>query len=162
MLKIREYQLKDRLDCLRIFNSNIPKYFANEERALFDKYLHAPPGKYWVMENDQGLIACAGYGVQDGNQGRLHWGMVMHGCHGEGYGTKFLKFRLHKLVEDPTVAYIGLDTSQHTWEFFHRFGFREFNVTPNGYGPGLHKHDMRWDLPIDPIERNKISLHLTD
>ena len=45
-----------------------------------------------------------------------------------------------------------LDTSQHTRGFFERWGFTAASVTPNGYGPGLDRIEMR--ITLDARARN--------
>ena len=37
---------------------------------------------------------------------------------------------------------IHLDTSQHTYRFFEKFGFSVNQISKNGYGEGLDKYDM--------------------
>ncbi len=37
---------------------------------------------------------------------------------------------------------IQLDTSQHTYRFFERFGFNVKQISKNGYGEGLDRYDM--------------------
>lgn len=159
-MNIRKYQSSDLAACLKIFDSNIPKYFADQERLLFVNYLgQLSTNTYWVIEKDNTVIACGGYGVRDG-EGRMHWGMVDQSMHRQGIGSHFFRFRLAKLIEMPEVKFIGLDTSQHTPGFFKQFGFRETKVTPEYYGPGLHRHDMQWDLPQDNETRLELIQNL--
>ncbi|SVC90586.1 uncharacterized protein METZ01_LOCUS343440, partial [marine metagenome] len=37
---------------------------------------------------------------------------------------------------------IHLDTSQHTYRFFEKFGFIVKQISKNGYGERLDKYDM--------------------
>jgi N-acetylglutamate synthase-like GNAT family acetyltransferase len=156
MKRIRPYRVEDRNACLELFKSNIPKFFLPEEVQGFEEYLdkHVTTN-YWVLEIDGEVIACGGIGVKP-PEGRLHYGMVANKWHKKGIGSELLKFRLAKLVENPEVKVIGLDTSQHNPKFFSRFGFEEVSVKENAYGVGLHRHDMNWNLPVDSGDREKL------
>ncbi|WP_258078827.1 hypothetical protein [Xanthomonas arboricola] len=46
----------------------------------------------------------------------------------------------------PDVRRVILDTSQHTRQFYARFGFVVQQVTVDGYAPGLERWDMALDL----------------
>ena len=159
-MKIREYKVSDREACLKIFKSNIPKFFLPDEAKGFEEFLDKMAiGAYWVVENALELIACGGIGTR-AEEGRLHYGIVANSYHKQGIGSQLIKFRLAQLIEKATVKAISLDTSQHNPEFFKKFGFVETSVKENEYGPDLHRHDMRWVLPIDRGDRQALSRKL--
>lgn len=144
-VRIRDYAPADLERCLRIFDSNVPAFFTPAERADFEAFLRALPGPYLVLEGEDGEIAgCGGYAVVP-EEGRadLCWGMIRQDLHGTGLGRVLTEARLARARSDPAVRVVALDTSQHTRGFYERFGFRTVSVTPNGYGPGLHRCDMR-------------------
>lgn len=146
-MTIREYTVHDRQPCIDIFTSNIPDFFIEVEIPEFKSFLDTNAlGAYWVLENADDIIACGGIGTR-GSEGRLHFGMVKREWHRKGIGSTLLKFRLAKLIGNPSVEAISLDTSQHNPKFFGKFGFRETSIQENYYGPSLHRHDMRWELP---------------
>lgn len=152
-MKIRDYQIKDRNNCIKIFKSNIPKFFLPEELEGFEEFLDKMAiGAYWVLEDSNEILACGGIGTRN-SEGRLHFGMVLNHWHHKGIGSHLMKFRLAELIKKPEVKAISLDTSQHNPDFFRRFGFVETSVKPDAYGPGLHRHDMRWELPNDTLSR---------
>jgi N-acetylglutamate synthase-like GNAT family acetyltransferase len=145
-MNIRAYETKDREACLGLFKSNIPKFFLPEEVAGFEEYLEKHTREnYWVLESSNTILACGGIGIR-GNEGRLHYGMVANDWHKKGIGSLLLNFRIGKLIDNPEIKVISLDTSQHNPRFFARFGFVQTSVKENGYGNGLHRHDMRWEL----------------
>ncbi len=51
--------------------------------------------------------------------------------------------RLARIKDDPRTRSIRLDTSQHTTGFYEKFGFEIIQIIENGYGPNLHKCEMR-------------------
>ena len=88
-------------------------------------------------------IACGGYGLnKTKTKAGLSWGLVHRRYHNQGYGSHSLKYRLHHIKSDYPDIEIHLDTSQHTYQFFEKFGFIIEQITKNGYGEGLDKYDM--------------------
>ncbi len=99
---------------------------------------------YFVLFDSNEVKACGGYHVNEKKSiERLSWGMVHRQFHKRGFGKQLLKFRLQKLRTDFPGVDIMLDTSQHTYRFFERFGFEVEHITPDGYGVGLDRYEMR-------------------
>jgi hypothetical protein len=67
---IRKYNATDELSCLGIFDSNLPRYFAHEERPEFASFLKASEAEYFVAEIEGDVVACGGYEVH-GSEGGL-------------------------------------------------------------------------------------------
>lgn len=149
--KIRPYQPSDLEACIEIFKSNMPTFFFEHELPMFRAYLEKHGlHHYWcILENDR-VVGCGGYFVDESGQSRLCWGLIEHRHHHRGFGRKLVEFRINELLKNPKVVSIGLDTSQHNPEFFKKFGFQEVSVTPDKYGPGLHSHEMILKVKRDP------------
>jgi len=154
-MTIRPYSPADRAACLAIFEGNMPRYFVPEELPGFARWLDAQDAgrlaypeslaePYFVVENDGQVVACGGLGVLlDQPLLTMAWGMVRHDLHGQGIGRALLRHRL-QLAETAYPSYaVVLDTSQHTYPFFEKLGFQVTKITPDGYGPGLHRYDMQ-------------------
>lgn len=143
MITIRPYDPQDRAACLAIMASNIPAFFAPEEKDEFAAFLDNAEHPYLVLEFKGQIVGCGGYMI---NQARmeagLNWGMIHDAFHGRGLGRWLLNARLDAIRESGQVARVVIDTSQHSAPFFARFGFVETTITPNGYGPGLDQVDM--------------------
>ena len=144
-LTLRVYQKADREACVRIFRSNMPRFFAVSEEAEFAEFLDTEADEnYFVVDNGGGgeLLGCGGVFVAGGVAG-LCWGMVDNTRHRRGIGTLLLRGRLeHLRAHHPQIKTVQLDTSQHSKDFFARFGFAVTGVTPDGYGPDLDRYDM--------------------
>lgn len=148
-MSIRPFTPEDRDACLALFDSNVPEFFAPEERADFMSWLGRPfdpgeSGEYYVLEDGGRVVACGGVWLGPGNgeaAAGLSWGMVARDAQRRGYGSALLHFRLERL-RALGAADVHLDTSQHSAPFFARFGFREVRRVPGGYGPGLDRVDM--------------------
>ncbi|MBI1649299.1 GNAT family N-acetyltransferase [Hyphomicrobium sulfonivorans] len=141
---IRPYAGSDMAACLRLFDGNVPRFFAASERQDFAAFLERLPGKtYLVVERDHIVVACGGHMVETGGEtAALCWGMVDHNLQGNGIGRLLTEARLNAVRAEGGVKRVKLDTSQHTRDFYARFGFRAEAVVKDGYGPGLDRWDM--------------------
>ena len=147
MLQFNPYEPSDRDQCLRLFQSNVPRFFHPSEEAEYETYLdqHAP-GNYWCALQDGSPVGCGGIRIRPDGIGRLVWGMIHRDHHRQGLGQALLQFRLRQLAESPEVKIIQLETSQYNPGFFRRFGFSEFKKTEDLYGPGLDSHEMEFKM----------------
>lgn len=127
-----------RAACIGIFDSNLGKYFAPEERQEFIDYLDrlGPDDHYFVLLDQGWVVACGGYYVVDG-VGALAWGMVDRQAHSQGHGRHLTEYRLEQLRLRKEVEAVKIETSQHTRGFYARQGFEVTQITPDGFGPGL-------------------------
>ncbi len=144
-MNIRHYHASDEYRCLEIFDSNLPKYFAKEERPLFREALtgitEAAP--YFVLEVEDEVVACGGvFANHEKRVAGLSWGMVHSNHHLKGIGSALAKFRLNWLDEHYMNYQHIINTAQFTEAFYARFGFETKEVIPDGWGPGLHKYVM--------------------
>lgn len=154
-MTIRPYSPADRAACLSIFGSNMPRYFVPDELPAFARWLDAQDAgqlaypeslaePYFVVEKAGQVVACGGLGiVLDRTWLTMAWGMVHHDLHGQGIGRALLQHRLQFANEHYSNYAVALDTSQHTYPFFEKLGFQVTKITPDGYGPGLHRYDMQ-------------------
>lgn len=142
----RAYLSEDRAACLAIFDSNLPRYFAPEERADFGTFLDSLTTEDWpylVLTEDQRVVACGGLIVDAGlRQAALTWGMVDRARHGGGLGRQLTLFRLDLARATPGIDRVVMETSQHTRGFYDRLGFVVTKVTPDGFGAGIDRCDM--------------------
>ncbi|MCF8238617.1 MAG: GNAT family N-acetyltransferase [Saprospiraceae bacterium] len=151
---IRLYRPEDRAKCQRIFLGNCPHYFDPAEQVLFETCLdcldrgqiihkNAADSQFYVLEKDEQILACGGfYLTREESAAVMAWGMVDHKFHKAGLGSMLLQYRIDHLRKHYPEHQIRLDTSQHTYPFFERFGFTVIKMTPDGYGPGLDRYDM--------------------
>lgn len=147
--RLRAYRNEDREACLALFDGNVPKYFAIEERQDFVSFLEKLPGPYFVMVNEQEeVVACGGYATSEKNRelAVLCWGMVRRDLHRHGVGTQLLEERLRLIAAEPHLSIVMIETSQHSCGFFERFGFMVKRVVPNGFAQGLDLVEMKLEL----------------
>jgi len=148
MQTVRPYRASDRDSCLALFDGNTPRFFDPSERVGFAAWLATSAHPYLVIERDGDIVACGGHALDaNGTVASLCWGMVAQDVHGQGLGRALTQARLDAISAMPQVAKVTMNTSQHTQQFYARFGFEPVNVTPDGFGPGIDQWDMVLVLP---------------
>ncbi len=151
---IRPYQSSDRQSCLNIFKSNMPKFFAPKELPLFEKCLdnlekgeplfkNAINERYFVAVISNNIVACGGYYIlKNENRGNMVWGMVDKNFHKMGIGRQLLEYRIQEIKKLNPNNLVSLDTSQHSYAFFEKLGYKTTKITKDFYGIGLDRYDM--------------------
>ena len=144
MYNIRKYRPENFNHCVSIFKTNTPTFFDYSEQSLFENYLLKKDIKYYVLFNEQNIIVgSGGYGYNDTIQTvDFCWGMIDFNYHNKGFGMALLNYRVLQIAIDFPKTNISLNTSQHTFKFFERFGFQVEKITKNYYRKGLHRYDM--------------------
>lgn len=148
MLLLRSYTPTDREACLALFDSNVPAFFAEVERASFVGYLDDDVVREGIRElvlvDGDRVVACGGLGLRDG-EARMCWGIVHRERHGQHLGDLLLLVRL-VLGARAGATRAGLDTIPAVTTFFARKGFVVTREEDDHYGPGIHRRDM--ELPL--------------
>ena len=139
---IRTFNVTDHAACLRILQSNTPRYFTPEDKAEYSSFLNKLPGPYVVLEYKNNLVGCGGWALSDDKKlGHLTWGMIDAAYHNQSLGSYLLQYRLDAL-QSTGVPEVQLNTTQHVSAFFERAGFVISEQIPNEYGPGLDRVGM--------------------
>lgn len=150
---IRKYEAADHPACTEAFRTNVPKYFTLEEVNEFERFLSKlddPEASdnpiYYVLELDNRIIGCGGFGEKEGIDGipsiTFVWGMVHKDYHKKGFGEQLLRFRLAEIPLHFPNRKVILDTTQFSYTFFEKYGFKTLKITENSYGEGMHRYDM--------------------
>lgn len=153
-MTFREYQPGDREACLKIFWSNMPRFFDASELAGLEKWLNGrDAGRlaygqtqeeyYYVVEEEGKVIGSGGFYIpREGKYANMTWGMVDNALHRKGIGRGLLLFRIEMIRKLFPGYSIRLDTTQHSYRFFEKMGFEVVMITKDGYGEGLDRYDM--------------------
>jgi len=145
---IRAYTRKDRSACLAAFKSNVPTDFTVEEIKQFEDWLDHLEKKeeadyYYVALEHNKVIGCGGFSYDDQKGGiTLTWGLIDKTYHKMGYGKKLLEYRIARIKEYYPKEKVLLDTTQHAFCFFEKFGFQIVKITDDYYAPGIDRYDM--------------------
>lgn len=154
---LRPYTLSDRAACLAIFDTNVPVFFAPDERAVFAAFLDRFGDEYLVLCDARGMVVgCGGVRLRDeGQTAVLRWGMIDAGLHRRGLGRFLTLARLRGALARPAVVRVVLYTTGRTAGFYRALGFRATGILPDHYGPGLDQHTMIAD--VDDAFRQRIA-----
>ena len=148
--KIKKYSTSDYDQCVNIFKSNIPEYFAKVELSDFQDYIKnisktkdGWTDSFYILKRDKKIVGCAGLGLNKSKKiATLSWGMVDKNYHRNGIGTQLTNYRLNLLQSYKLDLKIRLDTSQHSYLFYEKFGFKIEDIEKDGYEKGMHKYNM--------------------
>ena len=148
--KIVKYSASNFDQCVNIFKSNVPEYFAQDELSEFQDYLNnisktinGWTDSFFILELDKKLVGYAGIGLNKSKKkATLSWGMVDKNYHRKGFGTLLTNYRLNLLKSVNLNLKISLDTSQYSYLFYEKFGFKIVDIEYDGYEKGMHKYYM--------------------
>jgi N-acetylglutamate synthase-like GNAT family acetyltransferase len=152
-MHFRDYTPADRDACLALFDDNCPAFFAPNERADYDAFLagveaslgaatHDGEG-YVIVEQDGRVVGA--HGVQHDattDTCRLTWILHANAVQGRGYG-RLVMARVLRVARAHGATSVQIAASDRSAPFFARFGAKAEEVTPDGWGPGMHRIDMR-------------------
>ena len=135
---------------LKVFKSNMPLYFAPEELALFDAFLDRDMerGPYYIIFKDNEIVGCGGIALNEPTKYTnephviMTWGMVDNTRHKEGLGKALLLYRMEQAKEVYPGVKIALGTTQHTFEFFEKYGFKTVFYEKDHWGKDLDLYQM--------------------
>jgi [ribosomal protein S18]-alanine N-acetyltransferase len=153
-MNIRPYKSADKQACIELFKGNMPKYFSTSELPEFELWLDAQEAKkeqncdsgneqYFVVEIMDEVIGYGGYIKINYDEVGLTWGMISQSLHGKGIGKVFLEYRLNMIKSLFPLVSVIIDTTQLSYGFFERLGFKIVNITKDFYGQGLDRYDMK-------------------
>lgn len=148
-LRFRPWREDDRETGLALFDSNVPTYFAAQERGDFIEFIEDLPGPYLIaLDADGAAVGCGGYAAHDKKPGvaALCWGMIRRDRHGRGWGDALLRHRLREIAADPAFRLVEIETSQFSRGFFARYGFVQRKQVADGFAPGIDLIEMTLDL----------------
>lgn len=129
----------------------MPLYFAYEELPLFATFLERDVierGPYSIIFKDDKIVGCGGIALKapDKYTNEPHvimaWGMVDNKHHKEGFGKELLKHRIKQAKEIYPGIKIALVTSQYTFEFFEKYGFKTVAYEKDHWAEGLDLYQM--------------------
>lgn len=142
-IEIREYKATDKSYLMNLLELNTPKYFANEERIDFEKYLENERELYCVLLYDEKIVGCGGINFDDNNTtGKISWDILHPEYQGKSLGTKLLKHRIEKLKSMDTILKIQVRTSQLAYRFYEKQGFELKEIKKDYWAKGFDLYSM--------------------
>jgi [ribosomal protein S18]-alanine N-acetyltransferase len=142
---IREYQPDDMETVLDLFRMNVPDYFSPDEENDLMEYLEEEIEHYYVMMLGDQLIGSGGINFSgDPSTGKISWDFFHPEHQGKGYGSRLLKFRIGKLKEYPELKRIIIRTSQLSYEFYEKNGFKVMDIEEDHWAKGYDLYNMEY------------------
>ena len=141
-MRVRSYTPADKAACLAIFDSNTPPFFTPDERDEFIQFLDEETDSYFVVELNGNIVACGGYIHPRTPVAIVAWTMVSRTAQRQGVGRLLLDTILERVRQEPGVQIVKLQTSQYTYGFFERLGFKTERIVEHGFGANLHQYGM--------------------
>lgn len=141
----RKYEPGDFTALEEIFFSNVPLYFGKEEWPDFAEFLKSDIGTdccYDVVLLNGKIIGAGGVAKKDDGRVVMCWGMIDKKAHKKGFGKALLEHRIDLAESTYPGKLIEVDTSQHAFGFFEKYGFRTTGVEPDYWADGLDLYKM--------------------
>ena len=129
----------------------MPLYFAEGELPLFDVFLDrdaSTRGPYNIVFSDTKIVGCGGIALNEPTKYTnephviMTWGMVDNKHHKEGFGKLLLIRRIEQSKEIYPGVKIALGTTQHTFAFFEKYGFKTVYFEKDHWADGLDLYQM--------------------
>jgi predicted GNAT family N-acyltransferase len=136
-MKIRPYTSEDLDDVVKLFRSNLGKYFVEAEEQELRGFLAEYSEDYYVVEIIDEIVAAGGIALNPDQTISLCWAMVRNDLIGTGLGRALTLFRMQKARKKWGDRPLVTSTSQHTEGFYKKLGFATVEHVPNGFGPGI-------------------------
>lgn len=137
----RDFTPADTSACLAIFDLNCPAFFAPEERADYADFLAGEPGTYELCLCGDRVAGAFGLIPGEAGRARLNWILRDPAVKGGRIGSAMMRRAIAK-ARELGAAHIDIAASHLSEPFFERFGARTVSRRKDGWGPGMHRHDM--------------------
>ncbi|MDX1627065.1 MAG: GNAT family N-acetyltransferase [Fulvivirga sp.] len=138
------YQKEHKPRLIEIFNLNTPKYFAPEEQADFETYLHENGRNYYVLKSFNEIAGSGGFQF-NGHVASISWLMIDPDFKGEGFGMALFNHCLDKLRKK-NVSAIEVMASEYAHKFFKKLGFDITEFHENFWNTGVDFFRMKKQL----------------
>jgi GNAT superfamily N-acetyltransferase len=139
---IRLFEASDRDGCLAVFDENCPEFFAPNERTEYAAFLDQDPDGYWVCLLEERIAGAFGLRNVDEHTAVLNWILLARTSQGRGLGAGIMKQAL-QTMRNSGRSLLRISASQHSAPFFAKFGAIELSQREHGWGPGMHRVELR-------------------
>ncbi len=142
-MKIRPYIPIDKAAVLQLFDLNTPQYFDIAERARLVHYLDHETEDYFVVEENNEIIGAGGITYEpQAKVAVISWDIIKPTEHGKGIGRKLTQHRIQHINTKDEIDLIIVRTSQHTYKFYEKMGFKLLKVEKDYWAKGFDLYEM--------------------
>jgi len=140
---IKPYFPDYKQDLILLIRLNTPRYFDSSEETELIKYLDGEIEDYYVVELNNNIIGCGGINYEpESNSAIISWDIIHPNYQGKGIGKELLEFRINKIKEKKEYAQIIVRTSQFTFKFYEKAGFKLIESVNNYWAKGIDLYYM--------------------
>ncbi len=140
---IRNYSAKDKEHLVNLIKLNTPTYFDKTEESDFVEYLDSQLEDYYVVEQGSKIIGCGGINYEpESNSAVISWDIIHPNYQGKGIGKELLEFRINKIKEKKKHTQVIVRTSQFTFKFYEKAGFKLIESVKNYWAKGIDLYYM--------------------
>ncbi len=140
---IRVYKVEDKSTLMDILSLNVPQYFHKNEIEDYFNYLDYEIEDYFVIEFDNQLIGAGGINFANNRTiGKISWDIIHPNQQKKGFGKQLLTHRIEHLKKIDSVELISVRTSQHTYKFYEKNGFKLNNIIKDYWAEGFDLYEM--------------------
>jgi N-acetylglutamate synthase-like GNAT family acetyltransferase len=146
-MEIKRFQSSDEPLLLKLLELNTPDYFAPEEKDDFIQYIRHFSQNFFVLKNNNAIIGCGGINIKDDpHTAYLSWDIIHPDEHKKGLGSLLLNYRLKLIRLWPSIRKIKVRTSQITYGFYEKHGFRLCVQMKDYWAKGFDLYEMELQL----------------
>jgi ribosomal-protein-alanine N-acetyltransferase len=142
---IRSFNKDDTSELLKLIDLNTPKYFAAAEKIDFCNYLKSEVELYYVITFENKIVGCGGINFENKTTtGIISWDIIHPDFQGKSLGKKLVEYRLDILHAMKEIEKIIVRTSQITFPFYQKQGFRLKEKIDNYWAEGFDLYYMEY------------------
>ncbi|PVW13566.1 GNAT family N-acetyltransferase [Marixanthomonas spongiae] len=141
---IREYAPKDKSKVVELLRLNIPKFFDASEQKDLEHYLDNEIEDYFVVEENAEIIGAGGINYEPKeNVAIISWDIIDPNSQRKGIGGKLMQHRIDWLKDHQHVDSVFVRTSQFTYQFYEKMGFKLEKVEKDYWAQGFDLYQMK-------------------
>lgn len=145
VITIRNFEIGDKDNVIKLLKFNIPNFFAITEETDFIKYLEAERELYFVLLFNKKIIGCGGINFESNMTiGKISWDIIHPSHQGKSFGTMLLKHRINLLLNLNSIQKITVRTSQVAYKFYEKNGFELLEVIKDYWAAGFDLYKMEY------------------
>ena len=106
-------------------------------------YLENETEDYFVVEELGEIVGAGGINYEPQTKTAvISWDIIKPNQHGKGIGRKLTQHRIQHIHTKPDIEKIVVRTSQHTYKFYEKMGFKLLKVEKDYWAEGFDLYEM--------------------
>lgn len=140
---IRRYNTKDQNNIIQLFKLNVPMHFHPTEEMDLVHYLENKIEDYFVFENNKEILGAGGINYDmESKTAIISWDFIHPLHHKKGIGSQLMQYRLEHIQSIKDLHSIRVRTTQLTYEFYEKMGFKLKEIQFDYWEKGFHLYLM--------------------